>query len=69
MAPVFNRKKAGEATLMKVASLLCRALAKFSPFIVQKYPDNPALLAALAAAAGACQVLESELAKVRDYGD
>jgi hypothetical protein len=66
---IFNRKKDGLPTLFRFAQLLCRALSKFTPFIVQKYPDNPALLAALAAAGAACQTLEAEIAKVRTYGD
>lgn len=65
----FIRQKDGVPTLFRFAQLLCRALSKFTPFIIQKYPDNAALLAALAAAAAACQTLEAELIKVRSYGD
>lgn len=59
----------GIPSLMKWAQYLCRTLAKFSGVIAVKYPDNTALLAALAAANTACQVLLTEAAKVRDYGD
>jgi hypothetical protein len=69
MANIFDRKKDGIPTLAKIAQVMCRALGKFTPFIVQKYPDNAALLAALAAAQAACNVLNTELAKVRSYGD
>ena len=65
----FIRSRDGVPTLLKIANLLCRALAKFGPGIVVKYADNPALLAAYAAAQAACASLNSELAKVREYGD
>jgi len=61
--------KTGIPTLAKVSLALCRSLTKFTPIIVRLYPDNAALLAALAAASAACQVLQTELAKVREYGD
>lgn len=66
---IFARKKDGVPTLLRVAGLLCKYLAKFTPYIIQKYPTNAALLAALAAANGACGILVEELAKVREYGD
>ena len=66
---MFNRKKDGVPPLLKVAGLLCHYLSKFTPFLADKYAGNTALIAALTAASAACQVLELELVKVRDYGD
>jgi hypothetical protein len=65
----FQRVRNGVPTLAKIANIMCRALAKFSPFIVSQYGDNAALLAALAAAQAACATLDTELEKVRNYGD
>lgn len=56
-------------SLLQVATLMCRLIGKASPVIAKLYPDNTALQAALAAALTACQVLSTELAKVRSYGD
>lgn len=62
-------KRTGVPTLMKWATFLCRAIAKFTPVIAAAFPENTALLAALAAANTACQQLNAELAQVREYGD
>jgi len=56
------RTRIGFYTLNKTALVLCKALARFSPYIIQQYPDNAALLAALAAAQSACAVLRSAIA-------
>lgn len=58
------RQRIGFYTLQKTALALCRALAKFSPYIISQYPTNTALLAALAAASAACSTLRAEVAKV-----
>jgi hypothetical protein len=63
------KKRDGVPTLLKLAKLSCKALTKFTPYLTVKYSSNPALLAALAAAQGACAVLDNELEKVREYGD
>lgn len=61
--------RTGIPSLMSVASVMCALLTKFTPIITKLYPENAALLAALAAAQAACAVLTQELSKVRAYGD
>lgn len=62
-------KRTGVPTLMSIARALCLAITKFTPLIAQRYPENAALLAALAAANAACATLHEQLAIVREYGD
>lgn len=62
-------RRTGVPALMEVARRLCLLITKFTPVIVQLYPSNAALLAALSAANAACSALHEELANVREYGD
>lgn len=61
--------RTGIPSLQDASHELCRLLSKYSAIISFLYPDNSALLAALAAASAACAVLEAEVTAVRDYGD
>lgn len=58
---VYVPQKIGFYTLRKLAYGLCRALPTFSPIIRSTFPDNVALLAALAAAEAACHELVKEI--------
>jgi hypothetical protein len=62
-------RRTGVYTLQYTAKTLCRFVSKFTPILTSLYPTNAALLAALAAANGACHTLFEELEKVRDKGD
>lgn len=62
-------RRTGVPTLIQVAAQLCKYITKFTPIITQLYPDNEALLAALASANVACAALHAQLAAVRSYGD
>lgn len=62
-------RRTGIPTIQTVAQKLCKYVTKYSPVIAKLYPDNAPLLAALTAAAAACQVLQMELESVREYGD
>jgi len=62
-------RRTGVPTLLTIATKMCQYITKFTPAIVQSYPSNAALLAALAAANAACSALGTELAAVREYGD
>jgi len=64
-----GKVKTGVPTLMTISLLLCRALGKFAPTLYRLYPDNTALLVALAAAQTACAELNRVLEQVREYGD
>lgn len=55
--------------LLNLSQKLCLAIARGTPLVTRLYPENTALLSALAAANAACAVLGEELAKVREYGD
>ncbi len=61
-------KRTGVPALMIVARRMCLLITKFTPVIVNLYPSNSQLLAALAAANAACAALHEELAEVREYG-
>lgn len=61
--------RTGVPTLLDISKRLCIYLTRYSGVIEKLYPDNSALLAALAAAQTACAVLAVELEKVREYGD
>lgn len=56
-------QKIGFYTLRKLAYGLCKALPQFGPLIRNTFPDNAALLAALAAAESACHILVMEIDK------
>lgn len=62
-------RKTGVPSLMWVARRMCDLINRFTPIILQLYPSNTALHAALAAANAACATLHAELAAVREYGD
>lgn len=53
--------KIGFYTIRKLAYGMCKALPKFSPIIRATFPENAALLAALAAAEASCGVLVAEI--------
>lgn len=59
MNPVPQR--IGFYTLRKLAYGMCKALPAFTPLIRKAYPNNAALLAALAAAEVACHALIEEI--------
>jgi len=61
-------QRIGFFTLHKTAYALCKALGKFAPGIVVLFPTNLALIAALEAAQAACNVLITEVEKVREPG-
>jgi len=54
-------KRDGLRSIQRVARLLCRLIFVFTPVISRKFPNNPALLAALAAALVACEELERQV--------
>jgi len=56
-------------SLLLVSIKLCRLISRATPIITVLYPNNSALLAALAAANAACSELSAQLALVREYGD
>jgi len=62
-------QKTGVPTLLRVANEMCKYVTQFTPVITRLYPDNAALLAALAAANTACAALIAALSAVREYGD
>lgn len=64
----FLNRRDGLSSLIAVARKLCRLITEFEPVIRRLYPDNTALLAALAAAAAACRTLEAEAAKQKAPG-
>lgn len=61
--------RTGAPTIKKIAIRLCQLLTKFTPILTALHPGNTALLAALAAANGACSVLVEEIEGVIEYGD
>lgn len=60
--------RTGVPTMIQVARRLCLLIVNFTPIIQKTYPENAALLAALAAANAACSVLGTELNEVREFG-
>jgi hypothetical protein len=66
---VFMARRTGIPSIQTLAKKLCRFISRYSTVIAGLYPENAALLAALTAAAAACQVLAVELEAVREYGD
>jgi hypothetical protein len=61
-------KRTGVPSLMVVARRMCLLITNFTPVITRLYPNNTALLTALAAANAACAALHAELSEVREYG-
>lgn len=61
-------RRLGVPSLIDVAKEMCRLITLFSPIIQRAYPNNAALLAALAAANAACATLHLECEKVREFG-
>lgn len=61
--------RTGVWTLRHVAHRLCKYITKFTPTLTALYPENAALLAALAAANAACGALDAELQSVQEVGD
>lgn len=61
-------RRTGVPTLIHIAKRMCDLITKFTPVIIQLYPTNTQLHAALAAANTACAALHAELAEVREYG-
>lgn len=61
-------KRTGVPALMEVARRMCLLIVKFSPVIQRLYPENDAVLTALAAANAACEALTAELVLIREYG-
>lgn len=61
--------RTGLPTILEVARNLCRLINKFTLVIEVVYPENTALLAALAAANAACAVLASEVQAQIPLGD
>lgn len=62
-------KRTGIPTMIVVAKRLCGLVQKYGTVIQLLYPDNTALIAALAAANAACQTLVDEATAVRELGD
>lgn len=62
-------RRTGLPILLQLAQNMCRIIVKYTPVIQSLYGDNDALMAALAAANGACAVLVSEVASVIPQGD
>ena len=67
MAAIPSRT--GIPSLQKVAKASCDLIARYGTVIRLVGNQDPALIAALEAAQAACAVLDSELEKIRDYGD
>jgi len=59
----------GVPSMLKIATVLCRLIVKFTPVLLVQYPTNTALQAALASANAACTALSAQLALVREMGD
>jgi hypothetical protein len=53
--------RTGLPSLAVVAREMCRLIAYATPIVQRVYPGNAPLLAALAAANAACEVLHSEI--------
>lgn len=67
MAGQPNRRT-GLPSLDKIAREMCRLIVTFTPIIRSLYPENAALLAALAAANAACEALEEQISGVLQEG-
>lgn len=60
-------KRDGLFTLQKAARTICIVARWAAPVIQSKYPNNALLMAALQAAMVACQELDLEIEKQRQY--
>lgn len=54
-------QRSGLPSILKHARAMCRFIALFTPTIQRLYGGNAALMAALAAANAACEVLATEI--------
>jgi len=43
--------------LVKLGKAMCALVATFAPLLIKKYPDNPTIIALLAAISGVCALL------------
>lgn len=65
----FNvSRRTGLPSILEVAHKLCKLIVTFTPYIQRLYPDNAALLAALAAANAACMALGEEVQNAIEPG-
>lgn len=55
-------------SLLNASRLLCALILRAKPVIQRLYPENENLMLALEAASVACDVLNSELLDVREFG-
>jgi len=62
-------QRIGLATIRALAFKMCRMISTFGPIIERTYPDNAALMAALAASQAACHVLVSQADGALPVGD
>ena len=62
-------RRTGIPTTIKLAHKLCRAVVLFDPLIRKVTNNDPTVLAALAAALAACQLLVTELEAYLEPGD
>jgi len=62
--------KDGLDKLVKLGKALCALVATFSPILLRKYPDNPAITGLLTAISGVCALLpDVEATFLTDEGD
>jgi hypothetical protein len=61
-------RRTGVPALRHVAHELCRLIVKFTPVIQSVFPENTAILTALAAANAACSALDEQLAELQEVG-
>lgn len=62
--------KDGLDKLVKLGKALCALVATFSPILLKKYPDNPAITGLLAAIASVCALLpDIEATFLVDYAN
>lgn len=62
-------RRTGIPTLMGLGEKLCKFIVAFTPTIRTFTNNDPAVMAALATALAACEVLHQELANYRELGD
>lgn len=62
-------QRIGLATIRALAFKMCRMISTFGPIIARTYPNNDALMAALAASQAACKVLIMEADAALPVGD
>lgn len=61
-------QRIGFYSIRRYARLMCKYILQFTPVITKTFPENAALLAALAAANAACEVLVMEIDSADDPG-